>query len=172
MLNLPLCHLSNRFLDLRAVGSLSNDVFFSPGSGRFGLFSRDFEQILGQIVSLRVKTLSSTNLVASRHIEREKGSLPVDIRRSKTSPLKLPNVVLLSLPNLRGAHNPEWKTCTRVTAFLQTSLFWERFWRKFGISVNSHKPVSKTYKPKNGIFDILMTLSFPFDDILILRMRS
>ena len=55
----------------------------------FALLSRDFEQILGQIVSLRVKTLSSTNLLAPRHIKREKGSLPVDVRRSKTSPLKL-----------------------------------------------------------------------------------
>ena len=37
-----------------------------------------------QIVSIRVKKLSNTNLVASRHIKREKGSLPVDVRRSKT----------------------------------------------------------------------------------------
>ena len=52
--------------------------------------SRDFEQILGQMISLRVKTLSSTNLVVPRHIKGEKGSLPVDVRRSKTSLLKLP----------------------------------------------------------------------------------
>ena len=31
-------------------------------------------------------------MVASRLIKREKGSLPVDVRRSKTSLLKLPNV--------------------------------------------------------------------------------
>ena len=79
----------------------------STGSGRFALFGRDFDQILGQIISLRVKTLSNTNLVVSRFIKREKGSLPVDMRRSKASPLKLPNVVLLSLLNLRGAHNRE-----------------------------------------------------------------
>ena len=30
-------------------------------------------------------------MVASRFIEREKGSLPVDVRRSETSLLKLPN---------------------------------------------------------------------------------
>ena len=81
--------------------------FFSPGSGGFGLFSRDFEQILGQVVSLKVKTLSNTNLVASRRVKREKGSLPVDVPRSKASVLKLPNVVLLTLLNLRGAHNSE-----------------------------------------------------------------
>ena len=62
----------------------------------FALLSRDFEQILGQIVSLRVRTLSNTNLVASRHIKREKGSLPVDVRRSKTSLLNVPI-------NLRGS---------------------------------------------------------------------
>ena len=39
---------------------------------------------------LRVKALSNTNLVASRHIKGEKGSLPADERRSKTSLLKLP----------------------------------------------------------------------------------
>ena len=49
------------------------------------MLSRDFEQIFGQIVSIRVKTLSSTNLVTSRHIKREKRSLPVHMRRSKTS---------------------------------------------------------------------------------------
>ena len=51
--------------------------------------SRDFEQIFGQIVSVRIKTLGDTNMVASRLIKREKGSLPVDVRRSKTSLLKL-----------------------------------------------------------------------------------
>ena len=51
----------------------------------------DFEQIFGQILSVRVKSLSNTDLVSSRHLKREKGSLPVDVRRSKTSLLKLPN---------------------------------------------------------------------------------
>ena len=36
----------------------------STGSGLSALFGSDSEQILGQIVSLRVKTLSNTNLVA------------------------------------------------------------------------------------------------------------
>ena len=49
-----------------------------------------FEPILRQIVSIRVKTLSNTNLVGSRHIKREKGSLPVDLCRSETSLIKLP----------------------------------------------------------------------------------
>ena len=80
------------------LGSLSRDVFerrTSTGSGRFELLSRDFEQIFGQIVSIRITTLSNTNTVASRHIKRERGSLPVDVRRSKTSLLKLPNYHLL-----------------------------------------------------------------------------
>ena len=34
------------------------------GSGLFALLSRGFEQIFGQIVSIRVKTLSHTNMVA------------------------------------------------------------------------------------------------------------
>ena len=52
--------------------------------------------ILGQIVLItiiyvfiRVKTLSNTNYVASRYIKREKGSLPFDVRRAKTSLLKV-----------------------------------------------------------------------------------
>ena len=75
------------------LGSLSSDVFerrTSTGSGRFALLSHDFEQIFGQIVSIRIKTLGNKNAVASRLIKREKGLLPVDVRRSKTSLLKLP----------------------------------------------------------------------------------
>ena len=68
----------------------------STGSGLFALFSRDFEQILRQNLSLRVKTLSHTYLVASRYIKREKLSLPVDVRRSKTSLLKLPSIGKIS----------------------------------------------------------------------------
>ena len=44
----------------------------SSVSGLFALLSRNFEQILGQIVSLREKTLSNTNLVLPRHIKQEK----------------------------------------------------------------------------------------------------
>ena len=39
---------------------------------------------------LRVKTLTHKNLVESRHIKREKRSLPVDVRLSKMLLLKLP----------------------------------------------------------------------------------
>ena len=38
---------------------------------------------LGQIISMRIKTLGNTNISASRLIKREKGSLPVDVLRSK-----------------------------------------------------------------------------------------
>ena len=36
------------------------------------------------------RSLSNANLVASRHIKREKGSPPVDVRHSQTLLLKLP----------------------------------------------------------------------------------
>ena len=53
--------------------------------------SLDFKHIFRQIVSIRVKALSNTNLVASRQIKIEKTSLRVDKRRTKMSLLKLPN---------------------------------------------------------------------------------
>ena len=57
---------------MELLGSLSSDVFEQRTStGRvdvFALLSRDFEQIFWLIVSIRVKTLSNTNLVASTHI--------------------------------------------------------------------------------------------------------
>ena len=49
----------------------------STGSGLFALLSPEFEQMIELILSVRVKTLSSTNLVVSRHIKREKSTLPV-----------------------------------------------------------------------------------------------
>ena len=61
-----------------------------PEVDLFVPLSHDVEQLFGQIVSVRVKPPSKTNLVASRLIKREKGSLPVDVRRSKTSLLELP----------------------------------------------------------------------------------
>ena len=42
------------------------------------------------VKGLRVKILSNKNLVAPRHIKREKSSLPVYVRRSKTSLSKPP----------------------------------------------------------------------------------
>ena len=47
-------------------------------NGLFTLLSHDFQQMFEQIFSVRVKTLSDTDLVASRRLKREKGSLPVD----------------------------------------------------------------------------------------------
>ena len=44
--------------------------------------------MFGKIISTRIKTLTNTNLVASRHIIRETASLPVDILRSKMPLLK------------------------------------------------------------------------------------
>ena len=56
----------------------------------FAFLSCDFKEMFAQIVSIRVKTLSrDTNLVASRQFKMENGSLPVDVRGSKTSLLKL-----------------------------------------------------------------------------------
>ena len=45
--------------------------------------------MFGEIVSLVVKTLRNTNLVASRCFKMKKTSLPVDLGRSKTPLLKL-----------------------------------------------------------------------------------
>ena len=57
---------------MELLASLGNDIFEQRTStGRvdiFALLSRAFEQVFGLIVSIRVKTLSNTNLVASRHI--------------------------------------------------------------------------------------------------------
>ena len=47
------------------------------GSGRFVLSDSGFAQTFGQIVSISVKQLDNTNLVVSRHIKRERASLPV-----------------------------------------------------------------------------------------------
>ena len=85
---------SREFAQVRAEGirSLRNDVFEprkSTGSGLFAIFRCDFDQIFGQIICMRVKTLRNKNSVASRHI-REKESLPVDVRRSKTLFLNVP----------------------------------------------------------------------------------
>ena len=78
-------------MDAPPLGSLSNSVVerrTSTGSGPFALLGSGlFETLL-----IREKKLSDTNLLASRHIKRENGSLPVDVRPSKTSLLKLPIV--------------------------------------------------------------------------------
>ena len=74
-------------------GSLSNNVFerrTSTGSGLFSFFDGGFAQIFCQIASITVKKLRTTNFISSRHVKGENTSLPVDVRRSKTSLLKLP----------------------------------------------------------------------------------
>ena len=56
---------------LARIGSLSSNVFEQgtlTGNGLFALLSSDFEQIFGQIVSKRVKTLNNIHLVALMHI--------------------------------------------------------------------------------------------------------
>ena len=77
------------------LGSLSNNVFerrTSTGSDLFSFFDGGFAQIFSQIASIIVKKLRNTNFISSRHVKRENTSLPVDVRRSKTSLLKLPTV--------------------------------------------------------------------------------
>ena len=77
------------------LGSLSNNIFercTSTRRGLFSLFDGGFAQIFSQIGSITVKKLRNTNCISSRHVKRENTSLPVDVRRSKTSLLKLPIV--------------------------------------------------------------------------------
>ena len=64
---------------------LSNGIFERRTSTGSELFGSGLVETLGLIVFIREKKLSNTNLLASRHIKREKASLPVDVRRSKTS---------------------------------------------------------------------------------------
>ena len=85
------------------LGSLSSNVFercTSTGSGLFSFFDGGFAQIFSQIASITVKKLRSTNFISSRHVKRENTSLPVDVRRSKTSLLKRPNIIMSQYENL------------------------------------------------------------------------
>ena len=73
-------------------------VFILVRSRPQGLLGFENEKILGtslqifrQMVSIRVKTLSNTNLAASRHIKREKAHFRLTLRHSKTPLLKPPN---------------------------------------------------------------------------------
>ena len=80
---------------IETLGSLSNNVFERrtlTGSGLFSFFDGSFAQIFSQIASITVKKLRNTNFISSRYVKRENTSLPVDVRRSKTSLLKLPIV--------------------------------------------------------------------------------
>ena len=70
---------------------LSNSVFEPPtstGSGLFASLGSGLVKTLGEIFFKRENKVSNENLIASRHIKRKKASLPVDVRRSKTSLLK------------------------------------------------------------------------------------
>ena len=76
-----------------SMESLSNSVFerrTSTGSRLFASLGSGLVQTVGQIVFIREKKLSNTNLLESRHIKEKAAPLPVDVRRSKTSLLKLP----------------------------------------------------------------------------------
>ena len=63
-----------------------------------------------------------------------------------------------------GAQNLERATSMHsvVKASSRTSLFLEPFWREFWISFKFHKPVLKTYRPKNNTLWVLITFSFHF----------
>ena len=52
--------------------------------------------------------------------------------------------------------------CACVTAFSRTS-FYNGFGANFGYLLNFTKPVSKTYRPKNDVFCLLIHLVFLFD---------
>ena len=55
----------------------------STGSGLFAFESSGFVQTFRQIVPKRVETFTVPNMVASKHIKREKVSFPVGVRRPK-----------------------------------------------------------------------------------------
>ena len=105
------------------IGSLSNNVFerrTSTGSGLFSFFDGGFAQIFSQIASIKVKKLRNTNFISSRHVKRENTSLPVDVRRSKTSLLKFPNVSSdLKIWGRRRRRKRRWKS--ESGAFFQSS---------------------------------------------------
>ena len=86
------------------IGSLSSDVLerrMLNGSRLFALLSRDFEQMFGQIVSIRMKTLSNTNMAASRLIKAHfRLMCVVQKRRCLSSLIRRP-----SLYSLKQNHN-------------------------------------------------------------------
>ena len=66
-INFIFCHYFQENLNQRRFSKRRA----STKSGLFALLSRNFEQILGHIVSLREKTLGNTNLVVPRHIKEK-----------------------------------------------------------------------------------------------------
>ena len=102
----------------RGIGSLSNNVFerrTSTGSGLFSFFDGGFAQSFCQIASITVKKLRNTNFISSRHVKRENTSLPVDVRRSKTLLVKLPNVSAETYMSLCGAKYRSRMPRNRIT---------------------------------------------------------
>ena len=102
-----------------SVGSLTEtlikDVFErrkSTGSGSFSFMGSGLAQIFGQTISMRVKTLCQTNLLASSHIIKEDASLPVDVRRSKT-----PSLLTNNRP-LPSSKKPYFQNEAKCTTFL------------------------------------------------------
>ena len=71
---------------------------------------------------------------------------------------KYHTVATIQEPIIRSEQFP----CACVMVFSRTSLFLECLWREFLISGKLHKPVSKTYRPRNDSFCLLITFSFPF----------
>ena len=62
----------------------------------FALLSRDFEQMFGQIVSIRMKTLSNTNMAASRLIKAHfRLTCVVQKRRCLSSLIRRPSLYSL-----------------------------------------------------------------------------
>ena len=96
------------------LGSLNGGFFerrTPTGSGHFALFGSSCVEMFGQIVTIWVKTLININLVPSRHIEKEKGSLPIDVLCSKTLSL---NSLLSGLSNglLKSNYKcAPWRQC-------------------------------------------------------------
>ena len=92
------CQSHNPYSTL--VGSLSNDVFerrTSTGCGLFALFSRDFEQILGQNVPLRVAwdhALSLLSLYVS-HGKRALFFSSLEPKKQRRRKKKTPDLRLL-----------------------------------------------------------------------------
>ena len=67
----------------------------------FCIILRWFCPNFAQVASFRVKKVSNTHLLASRHVKREKTSLPIDMRHSKTPLLQgVPLLLLLSIEKI------------------------------------------------------------------------
>ena len=113
---MPLCYWSSQLFDLRApsstnvpvllLGSLSSDVFerrTSSGSEPFPLLiSLDATVFILPSVLILTETICPKICSKSR-LKSAKRPFPVDVRRSKTSLLKLPST--LNQPDYATPHN-------------------------------------------------------------------